>query len=86
MAEELAEEQSGNTTSSGSIALAMMQQELPQYIQNMFKAAGYETLQTIAEMDVRLNSESNDIDRMLEYIKHNFPKDTRLVLIYRYVN
>jgi len=47
----------------------------------MFKAAGYETLQTIAEMDARLNSESNDIDRMLEYIKHNFSKDTRLVLI-----
>ena len=59
----------------------MMQQELPQYIQNMFKAAGYETLQTFAKMDVRLNSESNDIDRMLEYIKHNFSKDTRLVLI-----
>ena len=63
---------------SSSIALAMMKQELPQYIQHMFEAAGYEALQTIADMD--LVSESNDIDKILNYIKQTFPKDARLVI------
>ena len=34
-----------DSNSYTSIALALMQQELPQYIQNMFKAAGYDTVQ-----------------------------------------
>ena len=34
------------SNSYASIALALMQQELPQYIQNMLKATGYEKLQT----------------------------------------
>ena len=63
-----------DSNSSTSIALALMQQDLPQYIQNMFIAAGYETLQTIAEMDVNLGSKPNDIDKMLDYIKQNFPR------------
>ena len=52
-----------------SIAMAMMQQELPQYIQNMLKATGYEKLQTIAEMNVDLGSELNDADGMLDSLK-----------------
>ena len=47
----------------------MMKQELPKYIQNMFIAAGYETLQTIAEMDVNLGSDLNDIDKMFMFSK-----------------
>ena len=52
-----------------SIALALMQQELPQYIQNMLKATGYEKLQTIAEINVDLGSKLNDADGMLDSIK-----------------
>lgn len=66
-----------STNSSSSIALTMMQQELPQYIQNIFMATGYETLHTIAEMDVKQSSEPNDIDRMLVFIKQHFPNDAR---------
>ena len=65
-------------TSQDTSSLTMMKQELPQYIQHMLEAAGYETLQTIADMDV--TSESNDIDRMLNYIKQAFPNDARLVI------
>ena len=66
---------------SRSIALALMQQELPQYIQNMFVAAGYKTLQTIAEMNADCGSKPNDVDGMLDYIKQHFPNDARLMLI-----
>ena len=65
-------------TSQDTSSLTMMKQELPQYIQHMLEAAGYETLQTIADMDV--TSESNDIDSMLNYIKQTFPNDARLVI------
>ena len=65
-------------TSQDTSSLTMMKQELPQYVQHMLEAAGYETLQTIADMDV--TSESNDIDRMLNYIKQTFPNDARLVI------
>ena len=41
-----------DSNSYTSIALASMQQELPQYIQNTFKATGYEKLQIFAEMNV----------------------------------
>lgn len=74
----MTEKAEASQDTSSSIALIMMKQELPQYIQHMFEAAGYETLQTIADMDV--TSESNDIDRMLDYIKQTFPKDARLVI------
>ena len=52
-----------------SITLALIQQELPQYIQNMLKATGYEKLQTIAEINVDLGSKLNDADGMLDSIK-----------------
>ena len=55
----------------------MMQWELPQYIQNMFMAAGYKTLETIAEMNVSRSSGPNDIGLHCK----NFPKDARLVLV-----
>jgi len=37
-------------------------QQLPQYIQNIFSACGYDTLQEIAEMDVNQSSECNEIN------------------------
>ena len=74
----LTEKAETSQNTSSSVALTMMKQELPQYIQRMFEAAGYATLQTITDMDV--TSESNDIDRILNYIKQTFPKDARLVV------
>ena len=53
-----------DSNSYTSIALALMQQELPQYIQNILKATGYEKLQTVAEMNVDLGSKLNDADGM----------------------
>ena len=38
-------------TSSTAAAVTMMQEELPQYLQNMLLACGYDRLQVIAEMD-----------------------------------
>ena len=67
-------------TASGETALTLMQQKLPQYIQNIFIACGYDTLQVIAEMDVNQLSECNDINRMLEYNKKIFPNDKRYAL------
>ena len=65
---------------SSSLALTMMKQELPQFIQHMSEAVGYKILQTIADMDA--TSESNDIDRMLDYVyQANFSKNARLVII-----
>jgi len=69
-------------TATGESALTLMQQRLPQYIQNIFIACGYDTLPVIAEMDVDQSSENNDIDRMLEYIRKTFPEnDVRYALI-----
>jgi len=60
--------------------MTLMQKKLPQYIQNIFLACGYDTLQVIAEMDVNQSSQCNDIDKMLEYIKKTFPYDERYAL------
>ena len=70
--------------SSTAAALTMMQQELPQYLQNMLLACGYDRLQIIAEMNVNQSesSQPNDVDKMLDYIKQTFPSDSRLVDIY----
>ena len=53
-------------------SLAMMQQELPQYLQNMLLACGYDRLQIIAEMNVSQSESSQpNADKMLDY-KTNF--------------
>ena len=52
---------------------------LHEYLQNMLLASGYDTLETIAQMDVSETGQPNDIDRILSYVKQNFPNDTRLV-------
>ena len=70
-----------DSNSSTFIVLTLMQQDLPQHIQNMFMAAGYETLQTIAEMDVNLKSKPNDSDKILDYVKQNLLKDPRYIYI-----
>ena len=51
--------------------------QLPLYIQNMFLACGYDTLNVIADLNV-CESESNDIDKMLDYVNKTFPQDQRL--------
>ena len=44
----------------------------------MLLACGYDRLETIAEMDVNDDSgKPNDIDKMIEYVKQNFPSDAR---------
>ena len=63
-----------DSNSYTSIALALMQQELPQYIQNMLKAAEYEKLQTVAEMNVSLGSKPNDADGMFRLYQITFSK------------
>ena len=68
--------------SSTAAALAMMQQELPQYLQNMLLACGYDRLQIIAEINVSASPQPNDVDKMLDYIKQTFPSDSRLVDIH----
>ena len=69
--------------SSTAVALAMMKQELPQYLQNMLLACGYDRLQIIAEMNVNQTeySQPNDVDRILSYIQQTSPSDSRLVHI-----
>ena len=47
----------------------------------MLVAAGYKTLQTIAEMNADCSSKPNDVHGMLDYVKRHFPNDARLVLI-----
>ena len=54
---------------------------LPEYIQNMLVACGYDRLETIAKMNVDESEPGklSDIDRMLNYLKQNYPNDSRLV-------
>ena len=59
-----------------------MQQELPQYLQNMLLACEYDRLQIITEINVSESSHPNDVDKMLDYIKQAFPSDARLVDIH----
>lgn len=52
--------------------------KLPLYLQNMFLACGFDTLDAIAELNVH-GSGLNYIDRMLKYVNSTFPQDQRLV-------
>ena len=63
------DESSDKTDASSTVAaLAMMQQELPQYLKTCFLACGYDRLQIIAEINVSASPQPNDVDKMLEYI------------------
>ena len=47
----------------------------------MLVACGYDRLETIVKMNVDESEPGklNDIDRMLNYLKQNYPNDSRLV-------
>ena len=62
--------------------LVVIQQEVPQYLQNMLLACGYDRLQIIAEINVsdHESSHPNDADKMLDYIKQTFSLDARLAI------
>ena len=46
---------------------------LPNYIQNMPLAYGYDRLELVAQMDVNIDSgQPNDIDKMLQYVQQNW--------------
>ena len=53
--------------SSQESALTLLTTELPEYLQNILLACGYDKLETLAKLDV-----SSDIDEMLKYIQDSF--------------
>ena len=53
--------------SSQESALTLLTTELPEYLQNILLACGYDKLETLAKLDV-----SSDIDKMLKYIQDSF--------------
>lgn len=55
-------------------AIAVMKAKLPQYIVNCFEAAGYDTLDVIADMDVSDQS-GNSLDEIENFINTTFPNN-----------
>ena len=47
--------------------LVLMKEDLPDYLQNILLACGYDKMSTIAKIDV-----STDIEKILQYIRDNF--------------
>ena len=47
--------------------LVLMKEDLPDYLQNILLACGYDKMSAIAKIDV-----STDIEKMLQYIRNNF--------------
>ena len=47
--------------------LVLMKEDLPDYLQNILLACGYDKMSAIAKIDV-----STDIEKMLQYIRDNF--------------
>ena len=47
--------------------LVLMKEDLPDYLQNILLACGYDKMSAIAKLDV-----STDIEKMLQYIRDNF--------------
>ena len=47
--------------------LVLMKEDLPDYLQNILRACGYDKMSAIAKIDV-----STDIEKMLQYIRDNF--------------
>ena len=46
--------------------LVLMKEDLPEYLQNVLLACGYDKMSAIAKIDV-----STDVDKMLQYINEN---------------
>ena len=47
--------------------LVLMKEGLPDYLQNILLASGYDKMSAIAKIDV-----STDIEKILQYIRDNF--------------
>ena len=61
--------------SSQEYALALMNKYLPEYLQNILVASGYEKLETIAKINL-----PTDVDEMLKYIKESFTDHSKYVI------
>ena len=55
--------------SSQESALTLLTTELPEYLQNILLACGYDKLETLAKLVCDVSS---DIDEMLKYIQDSF--------------
>ena len=62
--------------SSQESALDLMKKYLPEYLQNILIASGYEKLEIIAKINL-----PSDIDKMLKYIKDTFSDHSKYVLL-----
>ena len=60
--------------SSQESALVLMKKYLPEYLQNILVASGYEKLETIAKINL-----PTDANEMLKYIKESFTDYFKLV-------
>ena len=60
--------------SSQESATTLMKKYLPEYLQNILTASGYEKLETIAKIDI-----PSDIDEMLKYINDSFSDHSKYV-------
>ena len=56
-------------------SLVLMKKYLPEYLQNILVASGYEKLETIAKMNL-----PTGIDEMLKYIKESFTDFSKYVI------
>ena len=59
-------------------ALTMMRMKLPEYIVNRFVAAGYDTLDVIAEMDMS-DKPGNSLQLIEEFIAKEYPNDPQYI-------
>lgn len=62
--------------SSQESATALMKKYLPEYLQNILIASGYEKLETIAKINL-----PSDIDEMLKYINESFSDHSKYVAL-----
>ena len=62
--------------SSEESALALMKKYLPEYLQNILIASGYEKLEIIAKITL-----PSDVDEMLKYIENSFSDHSKYVLL-----
>ena len=60
--------------SSQESTTTLMKKYLPEYLQNILTASGYEKLETIAKIDI-----PSDIDEMLKYINDSFSDHSKYV-------
>ena len=66
----MAAEVSESCKSSFEVALSPMKEELPEYIQNIFIASGYDRLESIAKI------KKETIDEMITYANTTFTGDS----------